>query len=303
MDTEQQMSLTVYFGHNNKGFSQVNFRLYQIAIVSEDKNLILTDSFSGYPIKIDELDSSGWKSLAQTLDGFVLRDHLEIFHEGKTSDDGKITFYNLEEGLYLITGEQYKKGEYIYTPDSFLVRLPAVDGKTNRPIYDVESSCKYESKKNPSDNEEENTVDREVIKIWKDNKNKKNRPNSIVVQLLRDSAVYDTVVLNDQNNWKYIWRKLDSNFQWRVVEYSKIDGYTTTVELCGNTFVVTNSIPEQPTPASPNIPNESPPSENSNSYSRPKLPQTGLLWWPVPLLACEGLFLFIIGWRKNYHGK
>lgn len=29
------------------------------------------------------------------------------------------------------------------------------------------------------------------------------------------------------------------------------------------------------------------------------LPQTGQLWWPVPLLAVSGLFLFLIGWVKH----
>lgn len=29
------------------------------------------------------------------------------------------------------------------------------------------------------------------------------------------------------------------------------------------------------------------------------LPQTGQLWWPVPLLAVAGIFLFLIGWVKH----
>lgn len=31
------------------------------------------------------------------------------------------------------------------------------------------------------------------------------------------------------------------------------------------------------------------------------LPQTGVLWWPVPFLACGGLFLFLIGWGRGRH--
>ena len=29
------------------------------------------------------------------------------------------------------------------------------------------------------------------------------------------------------------------------------------------------------------------------------LPQTGQLWWPVPMLAAGGMFLFLIGWARN----
>ncbi len=44
--------------------------------------------------------------------------------------------------------------------------------------------------------------------------------------------------------------------------------------------------------------------EFTNKYQTPgeKLPQTGVLWWPVPLLVCAGLMLIIIGiiCRRRY---
>ena len=30
-----------------------------------------------------------------------------------------------------------------------------------------------------------------------------------------------------------------------------------------------------------------------------RLPQTGQLWWPVPLLALTGSFLFLVGWLRR----
>mgnify|MGYP002563489329 CR=1 FL=1 len=30
-----------------------------------------------------------------------------------------------------------------------------------------------------------------------------------------------------------------------------------------------------------------------------KLPQTGMLWWPVPVLACGGISLFFAGWARR----
>jgi len=40
-------------------------------------------------------------------------------------------------------------------------------------------------------------------------------------------------------------------------------------------------------------------------YTEPddKLPQTGQLNWPVPLMACAGLALFALGWALCYAGK
>ena len=35
----------------------------------------------------------------------------------------------------------------------------------------------------------------------------------------------------------------------------------------------------------------------------PALPQTGVLWWPVQVLAGVGLFLFVLGWLDMRNGK
>lgn len=35
-----------------------------------------------------------------------------------------------------------------------------------------------------------------------------------------------------------------------------------------------------------------------NSGNNGRLPQTGLLWWPVPIMAIGGILLFILGWAR-----
>lgn len=43
-------------------------------------------------------------------------------------------------------------------------------------------------------------------------------------------------------------------------------------------------------------------SENEVTPEQPQLPQTGMVWWPVPVMACGGLLLVLLGWirrRKN----
>ncbi|MBO5252667.1 MAG: Cna B-type domain-containing protein [Clostridia bacterium] len=55
-----------------------------------------------------------------------------------------------------------------------------------------------------------------------------------------------------------------------------------------------------PVPSEPTKPTATPaPTEEDE----PKLPQTGLLWWPVPVLVLVGLFLICAGWliRKGDH--
>ena len=55
-------------------------------------------------------------------------------------------------------------------------------------------------------------------------------------------------------------------------------------------------IPDNPTPTT------NPPSPNVNIPDKPvprsgRLPQTGLLWWPVPVMAVMGAAMVVFGWR------
>ena len=43
-------------------------------------------------------------------------------------------------------------------------------------------------------------------------------------------------------------------------------------------------------------------SEDEVTPEQPQLPQTGMVWWPVPVMACSGLLFVLLGWircRKN----
>lgn len=288
IDTLRESSITVYFGAEDNGFPGVEFRVYLVADVSADAQFTLTGDFAKYPVEVNGLDSSGWRQLAQTLDAYTARDHLNPLQTAETGADGRAVFTGLKTGLYLVTGDCFRQGDYTYTPEPFLVCLPSPDGESGDWSYDAVVTCKYESGFNPPGDE---TVDREVLKVWEDGGDEASRPDKIVVQLLRDGEVYDTVVLSADNNWRYTWTGLDGDYTWRVVEYETPEGYTVTVHREGITFVMTNTCD---TP--PDNPPVSPPGE-------PGLPQTGMLWWPVPLLACAGILLFLLGWARGRHEK
>lgn len=311
VDTEREVSLTVYFGKDGDGFSGVGFRVYRVAEVSAGAQFTLTGEFADYPVKVNGLNSSGWRALAQTLDGYAARDDLDPLRTAETGNDGKAFFDHLDTGLYLVTGDRYRQGRYTYTPEPFLIALPTLD-EADAWVYDVTASCKYDSDYNPpGGGGDEDTIDRKVLKVWEDDGNEDKRPDEIIVQLLRDGEVYDTVTLSERNNWKHTWNDLDEDYSWRVVEYDTPDGYTVTVDRQGITFVMTNSqteeIPDEPPPEGGTPPDEpTPPPEDipdEPTPTGPGLPQTGMLWWPVPVLACAGLFLFLIGWGKRRHAE
>lgn len=121
-------------------------------------------------------------------------------------------------------------------------------------------------------------VNRSVLKIWKnDEEHLDERPTSIEVALLRDGEVYEIVTLNEENGWQYTWMDLDGTYEWTVKEVTVLDSYTSSILQDGDLFILTNKYSE--------------------------IPQTGQLWWPVPLLLMGGLTLIVIGLmqrRKEY---
>lgn len=282
IDVERETSLTVYFGDESTPFPGVPFEIYQVAQVSETARFTLTDTFAKYPITLDDLDSEGWRALAQTLEGFVTADGVEPFDAVQTNDQGRSVFPSLSTGLYLVLGEQYHGNGNTYIPEPFLISLPHLDQSSDLWKYDPVANVKFEAIPDKVE-----TVNRKVLKVWEDNGAQSQRPAQITVQLLGDRQVYDTVTLGQENNWQHQWTGLDAKIQWSVVEVDVPEEYTVSVSQEGTTFVMTNTRPDYP---------GQPPEET--------LPPTGLYWWPVPVLACAGLTLFLIGWfRRNRRGN
>lgn len=326
IDTDRKGSLTVYFGQDGSGFSGVGFSVYQIAEVSRDARFSLTGAFAEYPVSLEGLDSSGWRALAQTLAAYAARDGLEPMETVQTGEDGRARFAGLAAGLYLITGERFQQDHYTYTPEPFVVSLPSQDPENGGWLYDVASACKYESQYHPPGSGD--TVTRKVLKVWRDDGREHLRPEAITVQLLQDGAVYDTVTLNAENNWRHTWTELDGDSSWQVAEAETPAGYRVSVSREGITFVMTNTRrpegggsdnppppdnpPSSDNPPSPEdfppldeIPEEPVPqglwpwSPGAGTWQTGTLPQTGVLWWPVPILMCAGLALLLIGWGKR----
>lgn len=268
IETDRETALGVYFGKDGTGFPQTEFSVYRVADISENGTYTLRGDFAEYPVSLEDLDSSGWRALAQTLDAYAARDGLTPYQTKETGEDGKLRFIGLPAGLYLVTGEQYTDGNTIYNPEPMMISLPGLteDGEWS---YEIEAVCKYDCEFITDE-----PVSCKVQKVWKDTGNEDKRPEEISVQLLENGRVADIVILNQENNWEYTWENLDRGSKWQVVENRIADNYTVTITQETNVFVITNTRPSQ---------------------LSSKLPQTGLLWWPVPVLFCGGLFFIAAG--------
>lgn len=281
IDTNRTATLTIDYRYDSAALSDAQFEAYKVASVSPYGEFTPTAAFAGYPVSMDGLDASGWNRLAMTLKGYVQADNLTPFASDKTDAYGRLRF-TMKPGLYLIIGKGITKGGYSYTCAPFMVCLPDMDMVNNGWIYDTAVSPKT-VRDMDYDPLAPATITRKVLKVWKDNGHTADRPKEITVQLFCDGKVYDTVTLNEKNNWRYTWDALERGHDWTVVE-KEVSGYTVKITQEGQTFVVTNTNKKPPVTPPP-----------ASGASGNKLPQTGVLWWPVPILLISGLFFVTIG--------
>ncbi len=271
---EEHGSIAITFQHENQAIEQAPFYLYHVANWDGDE-YVLTEEFAKYSVVLpDTDDDDAWSAAAATLSAYTRWDHVRTQLGSLTDKSGRVEFDGLDIGLYLVIGYAVTEGDTIYIPQPMLVSVPYtdVDGEI---YYDVYTEPKYEYRSISGEK-----LERRVLKIWEDSDNETQRPNEVTVALLCDGEVYDEQTLNDANNWRYTWTELDPNHDWQLVEKVVPEEYTVQIVQQGVTFTVTNTCDNPPPPPPP------PP---------PGLPQTGMLWWPVPVLFGAGTLLIIVG--------
>lgn len=236
IDTGRDVSLKLLYLQDGAGIAGASFRLYQVAAADAGGAYRLTGDFASYPVTLDGLDQKGWEELAETLAGYAQRDKLTAADSGITAHDGLLRFptgnWPLRPGLYLVVGENYLSGGYVYTAKPAVVALP---------MLSENGTWEYDLIMEPKHGREENReISRRVLKIWDDSGFETLRPAEVIVQLLRDGDVYDTVTLNRAGNWRHEWTGLDNLYTWAVVE-KEVSGYAVRTELREGTFTVTNT--------------------------------------------------------------
>lgn len=292
VDLTKNVSLTISYQYEGTPISDAPFRLYYVAKIDQYAEFTLTGDFKDYPVRVNGLNSENWRELAETLAGYVQRDGLIPLDSGVTDRSGLVTFPNqqksLSPGLYLVMAESVSADSYTYVTEPFLVSLPNLEKSSDAWEYDVSVAPKYTRTYNPPDRPSDETVERKVLKIWDDDGASEKRPKEITVLLLKDGKVFDTVQLNADCGWKHLWTNLPKYENGRLIVWSvteqQVQDYTVSVTQEGITFVVTNTCDQPDTP-------DQPPPESPN----PKLPQTGVLWWPVPILSAAGLTFLVAG--------
>lgn len=279
IDLAQVPSLTVNAFYGEVPVADLALSAYLVSTVDTTGELTPTSTFASYAQALDirGQNDAAWQTMAQTLERDITLSAIAPTATATTSSTGAASFAVSTLGLYLITGGSVEKDGYVYTTLPFFVMLPRQDEAANTWVYSVAVNAKCQQ--NPV------RMDYTVIKLWQDSCHASQRPQSITVQLMCDGAPYGApVTLPEDGHWQHTWTQLDVNHKYTVTE-TRLSGYAEpVVSQQGTVFTITNTCDK------PN-----------SDWS--KLPQTGQLWWPVPVLACAGVALVLVGLARRRAGK
>lgn len=267
----KKASLSIKHFYNNKPIKNTIFKIYKVGNISGDEKITPSNEFINYDINVESAD---------TIESYVYKNKIKPYKELETKENGIVTFDNLELGVYLVTGNTSVINNASIKTNAFLVELPSKDKVSGKYLYDVEAKTK--------NNEiTESNIDFEVEKIWINDENTSNKPKSIEIELFKESKLYDTITLNENNNWKYVWNNLESKYNWTVVEKNVPKHYTVSYEKYSKLVKIKNTYKKNSTTVKP---------PNTN------LPQTGNTWIIAQCIALVGLVCISAGCiikRKN----
>lgn len=234
IDFNETGSITVTLQDDDGNLLGGSLMLYQVADIEEIDGKVsyrFTNDFVDCGIDLTDLNKNG---LADHLLGYATAKQLEGTLK-EADKNGTVLFKPLTSGLYLIVQKDTMEGYYPIAP--FLVSIPMFDEVENDWSYHVTANPKIQPRPDVP-------VDKRlsVRKVWEGENPQ--HPNQIQVQLLCDGKVYDTVVLDDSNNWRYVWENLNSHYRWSVVELDVPENYTVDYSENGTSILITNKLKE-----------------------------------------------------------
>lgn len=212
-------SLTLSFTPGDKAASGVVFTLYRVADVFPEQ--VKFQALEGFNYHV--LEGTGtWAEKAGTLKGYVERDKKEPTATGTTDAEGKVSFTDLDKGIYLVVGT--KTGDMSgkqYTPAPCLLTLPAFSPEANAWVTkDLTANVKSYSSEDVGGGGGNNSPKYlEVIVKWEDNDNEAGeRPDYVVVELYRKTTgkVIHTVEVKAGQDWSYRWKKPWDDLEARI---------------------------------------------------------------------------------------
>ena len=324
---------------DNELMENVKSYIYLVATIDEDGQYTITDEFKGCfsdpEFFNNGYDYDSWKSCvmydeasdSDLLGEYISSNGISEKASGVSDSNGKTVYKDLTLGVYYVKSDKVKKDEYTHSFVNFVYPVPILEADKDTGRINID----YNPEASPKKAKEKNdvVVHCNVIKRWVDKGNEDKRPVSITFKLYCDGEFWKEITLNAQNNWYYEW-EMEGLHDFAVKEVSagkNYKGKIKTIKKEGHDFefICTNTYnpPDNPPgpPDNPPGPPDNPPGPPENPPGPPgipnlpevlgavrelpavlgarRLPQTGQLWWPLPILVIAGVAMIVKGIKKN----
>ena len=298
----EQGSLSVCLEHTytadgkTRGLPNVEVRLYLVADLDEQGSFRATEQFQSFAQQLAERPSrEQWIELSPELRNWVQTKAIPATVLQRTDAQGSLRLEGLAPGLYLASFGEGVHPEQPATRVGFqdaLIALP-YQGEGNEHMQDLEDPSQWDYDYSILPKSFEVAVVERIQKIWKDEQDaKKLRPRDLRVTVQYEDGVEQELVLTAEGGWILEFSPASLAPVKEIREPQLPAGYVYRgFTVTGSTVQLTNELsgqssPEPTTPPSPG--------------GKPGLPQTGQLWWPVPLLLVSGAVLILLGlWRQR----
>ena len=300
-------------------------------------------SYEGFvPIK-DDMTNADWVSMADVLAGFVQRDQVQANRTSLTDESGCLKWEELETGLYLVIGEAFEREMVLdgyrtriyYKPAPFLIALPSLvddkwqydltvspksipsqEGESSRRVLKVWDDAGYEWRR-----PEKLTFDllrngevQETVELTADNNWRyqwDGLDNRYTWQIVEHTPDHYTVSASLQgityvvtNRYRYGGSDSDSGSDddYTPSPGPRPGGNSPGSEGGPGVIPPLEDIFDEATPLG-FVPGAMISDGDIPRANWPLLPQTGQLWWPVPILSGAGMLIFAAGWlmRRKEH--
>lgn len=296
-------TLTLICKNQDEPVANVKWNVFRVGEKNSKGEYVLTGDFADYPVSLKNITtSSAMQDAAVTLENYAVLDGVAPALSAVTDEEGTAVLGNVDTGLYLVCGEKYFTDTLKVTPSPMLLEF--TDDEISQ--GSIIAYPKFEIETIPAETEAEFGV----RKIWDMlGQFDEFRPVDVTVGIYCDTELVETVVLSEDNNWEYFWTG-DILHDWRVKEIDIPANFTViyrnneTLFNVENTYTTTMTGGDESESSSQTDSSSShTDSSTGGSGSSGSLPQTGSLWWPVPVLAGSGVILIAVGGRMNKKRK
>lgn len=328
-------TLTLWCVKDDDVVSDMHWQIYRVGYRVDNDYVFEGDFENCRPTLGDEekpmleWDSDTVAAAAETLKVYSIAENMTPIDSGYTKQNGSITFSGLENGLYLVWGDILKKGNTTYVPSAVFFEMrgeeAAVLNAYPKIVMRTKSTTITEySVRKVWENDEFQPWDRSVriiAELYRDNEPYK----EITLDESNDWTfswadkgdhswfVYEKVIPE-----KYTVAYKNNETQYLIIntykdrteessgdtttttrptsDYDYDEGSMSNRSSSGNDTSVYNTTGQQSThTVTATGINTAVTTSDSDFMTDGKLPQTGQLWWPVPVFGCGGIVLIGIG--------